>query len=77
MMNGLQDLIHAAIASSAPVHAAVDMPGYNDVTAQAYGIAAAGGSDDCNSSIARGHAKIGQLMVRKQAATNQPCDITK
>merc|ERR1719162_1466627 len=56
------DLIHAAVASSAPVHAKVDMPGYQDVTAQAYGIVAAGGSDKCNSSIANGHKMIGAMF---------------
>ena len=58
----LPDLIHAAVASSAPVHAAVDMPGYNDVTAEAYGLPSVGGSAACNASIAKGHAMIGEMF---------------
>jgi hypothetical protein len=54
--------IHASISSSAPVKGALDMPGYNDVTAQAYGLTSVGGSDVCNSSIAKGHADIGTMM---------------
>jgi len=54
--------IHASISSSAPVKAALDMPGYNDVTAQAYGLTSVGGSDLCNTSIAKGHADIGTMM---------------
>ena len=44
------DLIHAAVASSAPVLGALDMPGYNDVTAQAYGLPSVGGTASCNAS---------------------------
>lgn len=38
-------LVHAAVASSAPVEAVVDFTGYNDVVAKSLGQHAIGGSD--------------------------------
>ena len=56
------ELVHAAVASSAPVVAILDMRGYNDVTAEAYAVESVGGSEACTAAIKTGHAKIGQLM---------------
>lgn len=56
------NLIHASISSSAPVHAKLDMPEYNDLVARAYSLPSVGGSDACRHTIAAGHATIGKLM---------------
>mmetsp|Transcript_1312 Transcript_1312/g.4564 ORF Transcript_1312/g.4564 Transcript_1312/m.4564 type:complete len:511 (+) Transcript_1312:65-1597(+) len=56
------NLVHAAVASSAPVQAQVDMVGYNDVVAYAYSATSVGGSDACLEAIASGHKTIGDLM---------------
>lgn len=54
--------IHASVASSAPVHAKLDMREYNDVAAAAYGLPSVGGSPACTAAIAAGHATIGVMM---------------
>ena len=56
------ELVHASVASSAPVSAILDMTGYNDVTAEAYSVESVGGSKSCTEAIAKGHAFIGALM---------------
>jgi serine protease 16 len=58
-------LVHASIASSAPVKAKVDMNEYNDVTAAAYGVSdnGVGGSPECTKAIADGHAQIGTMFT--------------
>lgn len=53
---------HAAVASSAPVQARLEMGGYYDVVAAAYGTPSVGGSAACQGRIARGHARIGELL---------------
>jgi len=57
-------LVHAAVSSSAPVRAELDMRGYNDVTAAAYAVSheRVGGSPACRDAIARGHAQIGVMF---------------
>lgn len=61
-------LVHAAVSSSAPVLATLDMRGYYDMTARAYAVTDnnVGGSDACRQAIATGHAAIGQLMNTTQ-----------
>eukprot|EP00658_Telonema_sp_P-2_P037547 TRINITY_DN2699_c0_g1_i1.p1 TRINITY_DN2699_c0_g1~~TRINITY_DN2699_c0_g1_i1.p1 ORF type:complete len:518 (-),score=124.16 TRINITY_DN2699_c0_g1_i1:465-2018(-) len=56
------ELVHASVASSAPVIAKLDMPEYNDITAQAYGLVSVGGSPACTLAIAKGHADIGRMF---------------
>ena len=56
------ELVHASVASSAPVVAILDMRGYNDVTAEAYAVESVGGSANCTAAIAKGHARLGELM---------------
>jgi len=56
------ELVHAAVASSAPVIAQLEMKEYNDITAQAYSLTSVGGSEACTSAISTGHAKIGEMM---------------
>eukprot|EP00697_Spironema_sp_BW2_P009387 gnl/Spiro4/24240_TR12033_c0_g1_i2.p1 gnl/Spiro4/24240_TR12033_c0_g1~~gnl/Spiro4/24240_TR12033_c0_g1_i2.p1 ORF type:complete len:501 (+),score=149.50 gnl/Spiro4/24240_TR12033_c0_g1_i2:129-1505(+) len=58
-------LFHGAVASSAPVQAVMDMPGYNDVAAYAYSVADnnVGGSQDCRQAIADGHVTVGQMLA--------------
>eukprot|EP00756_Hemistasia_phaeocysticola_P048853 Hpha_TRINITY_DN23262_c0_g1::TRINITY_DN23262_c0_g1_i1::g.30229::m.30229 len=63
------ELVHACVASSAPVIAQVDMPEYNDITAEAYGLSSVGGSPECRTAIATGHARIGELMNTSQGRT--------
>lgn len=55
-------LVHAAVASSAPVHAQVEMPEYNDRVAYAFSAASVGGSPNCTAAIADGHVKIAKMM---------------
>jgi len=56
------ELIHASIASSAPVQAKVDMNEYNDIAAEAYALKSVGGSEECRDLIAKGHAQVGELL---------------
>mmetsp|Transcript_85057 Transcript_85057/g.214338 ORF Transcript_85057/g.214338 Transcript_85057/m.214338 type:complete len:572 (-) Transcript_85057:397-2112(-) len=58
------DLFHAAVASSAPVQAAVDFPGYLDVVAEALAVAnyEVGGSAACLAAVSQGHDAIGRLL---------------
>ena len=56
------ELVHAAVASSAPVIAKLEMKEYNDIAAEAYGLSSVGGSPACTAAIAKGHAEIGVMM---------------
>jgi len=58
------NLIHASVASSAPVQAQLDMQGYNDVVASAYSVSDndVGGSPACTAAIATGHATIKSMF---------------
>lgn len=56
------ELIHCSVASSAPVIAQLDMPEYNDITAEAYSLPSVGGSPACTAAISKGHAAIGSMM---------------
>jgi len=58
-------LIFASIASSAPVHAQLDMTEYNTVLARAYSLESVGGSASCRDAIGTGHAEIGRMMATK------------
>jgi len=57
-------LIHAAVSSSAPVRAEVDMRGYNNVVAEAYAVAdeGVGGSAACQAAIKAGHQQVGAMF---------------
>jgi len=57
-------LIHAAVSSSAPVRAELDMRGYNDVVAEAYAVSVeqVGGSVACREAIRKGHEMIGTMF---------------
>lgn len=58
------ELIHASVASSAPVLAQVDMPEYNDRVAAAYSVSNnnVGGSESCTAAIRKGHEMIGEMF---------------
>jgi len=58
-------LVFAAVSSSAPVLAQLDMQGYNNVVATAFSISdnGVGGSPECTKAIAAGHKAIGPLML--------------
>jgi hypothetical protein len=58
------ELIHAAVASSAPVQAQLDMYEYNDAVARAYTVDDnnVGGSEACRLAIATGHRQLEKLL---------------
>jgi len=58
------ELIHASVASSAPVLAQLDMPEYYDRVANAYSVSnnGVGGSPACRDAIKKGHEVIGELF---------------
>ena len=58
----LPHLIHAAVSSSAPWHAKVDMTEYNDRVGAALANGAVGGSEQCQKIVVDGHAKIKSLL---------------
>ena len=67
-------LIHAAVSSSAPVHAKLEMQEYNNIAAEAYSVTMVGGSVNCTQAITKGHAMIGDLLkttVGRQQLTTQ------
>mmetsp|Transcript_1516 Transcript_1516/g.2507 ORF Transcript_1516/g.2507 Transcript_1516/m.2507 type:complete len:493 (-) Transcript_1516:2380-3858(-) len=55
-------LIHAAVSSSSPLEASVDMPGYNNVVAASMSAIDVGGSPQCLAVIAEGHKVIGDEL---------------
>lgn len=59
------ELIHASVASSAPVLAQLDMPEYNNIVAKAYSVSnnGVGGSQACEDAIRIGHQKIGSKFA--------------
>lgn len=63
-------LIHAAVASSAPVLAKPDMHEYNDAVARAYAVADndVGGSAACAGAIREGHRAVELMLDRGQTA---------
>ena len=56
-------LIHGSIASSAPVQASLDMPGYNDVVARSLAYPLVGGSAACVANVSRAFAELGALLT--------------
>jgi len=65
-------LIHASVASSAPVEAIFDMQGYYDTVASAYSVDnnGVGGSQACEDAIRTGHATIGKLFTTPTGRTD-------
>lgn len=55
-------LIYASVSSSAPLQAAVEMTGYNNVVAHSMSSTNVGGSDACLNAIVDGHATIGEQL---------------
>jgi hypothetical protein len=55
-------LIHAAVSSSAPLKASVDMPGYNNVVSQSIASVDVGGSEKCRLAVRDGHVDIGENL---------------
>lgn len=56
------NLIHAAVSSSSPMQAAVDMVGYNDVVASSMAAEVVGGSTACLNTVIDGHKTIGEKL---------------
>eukprot|EP00929_Paragymnodinium_shiwhaense_P018033 TRINITY_DN12798_c0_g1_i1.p1 TRINITY_DN12798_c0_g1~~TRINITY_DN12798_c0_g1_i1.p1 ORF type:complete len:541 (+),score=102.48 TRINITY_DN12798_c0_g1_i1:88-1623(+) len=64
------ELIHAAVASSAPVHAKLNMKEYQDWVSQAYAVEdnGVGGSPACRDAIRAGHKVLEDLLRGGQVA---------
>jgi serine protease 16 len=60
------DLIFATVASSAPLQAVVEFPGYNEVVGEAYKNPLVGGSDACYGVISDGHAQIQRMLANAE-----------
>jgi len=62
------ELIHAAVASSAPVHAKLDMFEYMDAVAHSYTVSdnQVGGSVACRDAITRGHGMLAHLLTSSE-----------
>ncbi|KAJ8603831.1 hypothetical protein CTAYLR_000265 [Chrysophaeum taylorii] len=58
----LPHLIHAAVSSSAPWRAKVDMVEYNDLVGRALTLKSVGGSDECLETVVAGHAAIKSVL---------------
>lgn len=54
----LPNLVHAAVSSSSPWLAAVDMFQYNDIVADSLALPSVGGSAQCKAYVVDGHAAI-------------------
>jgi pimeloyl-ACP methyl ester carboxylesterase len=55
-------LVHAAVSSSSPLQAQVDMPEYNEIVATSMASETVGGSQACADAVASGHASVGELL---------------
>ena len=64
-------LIHAAIASSAPVRTALDYAGYDDVVGRALADPASGGSPVCRDTLAAGFAAAAAGLAGGDAAARR------
>lgn len=67
------ELIHASVASSAPVFATFDMPQYTDHMAYAYTISheGVGGSESCRQAIRKGHAWVEEPLESFEGSLNK------
>mmetsp|Transcript_39364 Transcript_39364/g.47725 ORF Transcript_39364/g.47725 Transcript_39364/m.47725 type:complete len:538 (-) Transcript_39364:26-1639(-) len=57
------DLVHGAVASSAPVHAIANFQGYNDVVAASMSAPIVGGSTGCGDAIKKAFMLIGEELT--------------
>ena len=55
-------LVHAAVSSSSPWLAKVDMQEYQDIVGDSLAIESIGGSDACKAVVVDGHAAIGDAI---------------
>jgi pimeloyl-ACP methyl ester carboxylesterase len=55
-------LFHAAVSSSSPLQAAVEMVGYNEIVAESMANEIVGGSQQCLEVIVEGHKAVGELL---------------
>ncbi|XP_071962531.1 thymus-specific serine protease-like [Antedon mediterranea] len=58
-------LVHAAVASSAPVRAITNFEGYNNVVRASLSDTSIGGSQKCTGNISSGFEEVGQLLKNK------------
>ena len=59
-------LIYAAVSSSAPLVATVDMVGYNNVVSDSISNPIVGGSEKCYESVKEGHEMIRNLLITSE-----------
>lgn len=55
-------MFHAAVSSSSPLQAQVEMHEYNEVVGESMAIESVGGSEACLGAIADGHVSVGELL---------------
>ncbi|XP_032828417.2 thymus-specific serine protease-like isoform X1 [Petromyzon marinus] len=60
------ELIHTAVASSAPVQAQLDYAGYDEVVGQSLRNSMVGGSDECVSSMREGFERLDKLLEQRK-----------
>jgi serine protease 16 len=56
-------LFHAAVSSSSPVEAVLNMQGYNDVTASSFADGLVGGSLECLAAVQAGFKELGTAII--------------
>lgn len=72
------ELIHASVASSAPVHAKLDMFEYNDALAHAYTVSDnnVGGSEKCRAAIREGHRQLEVMLESSEGIADAEALLT-
>ncbi|KNC46087.1 prolylcarboxypeptidase [Thecamonas trahens ATCC 50062] len=65
------ELIHASVASSAPVQAQVEFTGYLDVVAASMAAPIVGGSAECVDVLKAGYAAVGEMLAGSAAQRAQ------
>ena len=63
-------LIHAAVSSSSPLNAQVEMEEYNEVVASSISAEIVGGSEACLNAVTSGHAAIGEMLATSDGRRN-------
>ena len=56
-------LVHAAVSSSSPWKAQIDMQEYQDLVGDSLAVSSVGGSDSCKAVVVDGHAVIAQMIT--------------
>eukprot|EP00613_Pedinella_sp_CCMP2098_P034599 CAMPEP_0171724882 /NCGR_PEP_ID=MMETSP0991-20121206/24643_1 /TAXON_ID=483369 /ORGANISM="non described non described, Strain CCMP2098" /LENGTH=504 /DNA_ID=CAMNT_0012317875 /DNA_START=26 /DNA_END=1540 /DNA_ORIENTATION=+ len=59
-------LVHAAVSSSSPWQAKLDMQVYQDLVGDSLAVASVGGSEACKNTVVDGHAAIGAMILTNE-----------